>query len=56
MAEKHYEHKHLLATVQKYFGNLWKIISQMIPAGHSPAQLSSRPNVTYQVLLTKMLV
>ena len=26
----------------------------MIPAGHPPIQLSSRPSATYQVLLTKM--
>ena len=25
----------------------------MIPAGHPPIQLSSRPSATYQVLLTK---
>ena len=25
----------------------------MIPAGHPPVQLSSRPSATYQVLLTK---
>ena len=28
----------------------------MIPAGHPPVQLSSRPSATYQVLLRKMPV
>ena len=29
---------------------------QMIPAGHTPIQLSSRPSTSYQVLLTKIQV
>ena len=48
------DHTHLLFSLRKYFENRqWKFNSQMIPAGHPPVQLSSRPNATYQVVLTK---